>query len=300
MKKTLFILLLSSLVLTGCQIGELSSDGETQIVDDDDDDSGTEKTVYSIKITKQPNKRTYYVGDIFDPTGMVVEVHYTDKSTKEITDYTYPKTPVVLGQTSVTISYKNKTADVSIVVKEKQDEDLTEYTTTIDFHGSSFTNEFTDGTNFDNADKFRQLCDYIDLQLEYYDLINGISCTRCATRKVDGDTYLQIGTGSAAKGEFNSGNFIWSSEEKIYYVEIVAFNYSKPYQDWSTGETIHNVDNMGHIKIDDVDGSLEVGVNDAPKTITLSKTYEQGTNSFKLSSTGGRVLIKEMTITWRG
>ena len=131
------------------------------------------------------------------------------------------------------------------------------------------------------------------------DLINEIECIKCASRKVDSDTFFQIGTGSAKNG-FNEGVFNWSCNVKIYKIEITAFNYSNPYQDYQTGVTIPNVDNMGHLILDDLDTSFEVPADAAPVTKTIVKEYAEGANGFQLHSTGGRMLVSEMKITWRG
>lgn len=74
-------------------------------------------TLKSIAITTQPNKVDYEVGDIFDPTGMVVTANYSDGSSEVVTDYSYSKLPLDESDTKVTISYKGKSATVAITVK---------------------------------------------------------------------------------------------------------------------------------------------------------------------------------------
>ncbi len=253
-----------------------------------------------IIIKKQPAKTKYYVGEVFDPNGMVVNAQYKDGTYASVTDYTYTEKELTLADKKVTISYKGFTATVNISVVEKPAIDEEEYTATIVLHGSKFATNFPEATIFDNAAKFEELFEYIDDQLEYYELISEISCVKCTTRKVDSDTFFQIGTGSPAKDKFNEGTFKYSSDVKIYKVEITAFNYSNPYQDWQTGQTIHNVDNLGHLHIDDLDTSFEIASNAAPVTKTIVKEYVEGTNSFTLKATGGRMLVSEMKITWRG
>ena len=76
-----------------------------------------EVTLKSIAITTQPNKVDYEVGDIFDPTGMVVTANYSDGSSEVVTDYSYSKLPLDESDTKVTISYKGKSAAVAITVK---------------------------------------------------------------------------------------------------------------------------------------------------------------------------------------
>lgn len=83
-------------------------------------------TVQSIEITKMPDKLTYKEGETFNPAGMVVTATLSDKTTKEITDYTYPKEPLEVTvkeeNTIIEISYqvsssKTLTAEVPILVE---------------------------------------------------------------------------------------------------------------------------------------------------------------------------------------
>ena len=291
MKKS-FLILLLPLLLTGCggeknpdhtcadndndHLCDVCSKKLTNCIDEDEDGiceiCGEEiiANLIGITIKKQPAKTKYYVGDVFDPTGMVVNAQYDDGTYAPITNYNYSDKAFALGDTYVTISYKGYSVKVNITVVEKPSIDEDEYTATIDLHGPTFAGKFQTGTNFDNVGKFEELLEYIDEQLDYYDLINKIECTKCATRKVNSDTFLQIGTGSAKNG-FNEGTFNWSCKVKIYRIEITAFNYSNPYEDWQTGETIPNVDNKGHLILDDLDTSFEVPADAAPVTKTIVK-----------------------------
>ncbi|MCD8215240.1 MAG: bacterial Ig-like domain-containing protein, partial [Clostridiales bacterium] len=75
-----------------------------------------ERVITGITITKNPDKTDYTEGDVFNPDGMEVTAEYNDGSTEVITDYTYPTEPLSEGDTSVTISYDNFTAEVSITL----------------------------------------------------------------------------------------------------------------------------------------------------------------------------------------
>ncbi|MBQ6763222.1 MAG: bacterial Ig-like domain-containing protein [Bacteroidales bacterium] len=83
----------------------------------------------SISVTSNP-KQTYYVGELFDPSGMVVTATYVDANdsahtkSAEVTDYTYsPNGALSTSDNSVTISYTEggvtKTATVSISVNAR-------------------------------------------------------------------------------------------------------------------------------------------------------------------------------------
>ena len=52
----------------------------------------SEAQLTKIEITTQPTKTSYYVGETFDPTGMVVTATYEDDSTEVVNNYTYDKT----------------------------------------------------------------------------------------------------------------------------------------------------------------------------------------------------------------
>lgn len=62
--------------------------------------------IESLEITTPPTKTIYAVGSAFDPTGMVVKVHYSNGKSKVITNYTIVNgSSLTADQTSVTISY---------------------------------------------------------------------------------------------------------------------------------------------------------------------------------------------------
>lgn len=87
--------------------------------DDSNPDPDIEEkvTLSSIKVTKDPSKTTYYIGEEFSTRGMIVTANYSDGSKKAVTDYTYDKTgPLQKTDTLVTISYQGKTATVTIKV----------------------------------------------------------------------------------------------------------------------------------------------------------------------------------------
>lgn len=300
MKKNALLILLLSASLTGCSFNfdffksknnennQNSQENHENSGENEGNDPFPEVVLVELKITKNPTKTVYEVGDIFDPTGMEVTGVYNNTSEKLISDYSYSKTPLQFGDKSVEISVGNIKTSVSITVKTKEEVD--EYTTTVNFHGPTFATYFPEGTNFDQQQKFDELCEYIDAQLDYYDLINKITLVKGQSRKVNSDTYLQIGTGSG------DGSLTWNCKEKIYAIEIKAMAYSK-YNDYGG---VWNVDRNAHLKINNVDFSLEVPSGN-PEIITLPvQNYDEGITSFTIASSGGRVLVSEITITWRG
>ena len=81
------------------------------------------KTLSDISITTEPTKTTYYVGESFDSTGMVVEASYSDSSTEDVTSSCtfLPDSFSATGTQNVTVSYTDgeitKTATQSVTVK---------------------------------------------------------------------------------------------------------------------------------------------------------------------------------------
>jgi hypothetical protein len=72
-----------------------------------------------LAIETQPAKTAYLVGEAFDPAGMVVRAYYNNSTTAVIADdlLTYGHNALTTADTSITITYQTKTADVSITVE---------------------------------------------------------------------------------------------------------------------------------------------------------------------------------------
>ncbi len=76
------------------------------------------KTLSNIAITSQPSNKTYYDGDSFDTTGLIVTATYSDSSTAIVTDLCmFAPNPLTEGTTTITVSYSEggitKTASIS-------------------------------------------------------------------------------------------------------------------------------------------------------------------------------------------
>lgn len=77
-----------------------------------------ENSIESIAIKTAPTKTSYFAGDDFDETGMIIEAIYKDGTTKTITDYTIQDGKNLKnGQTTVTIEYGGKTVTQAITVQ---------------------------------------------------------------------------------------------------------------------------------------------------------------------------------------
>ena len=79
-------------------------------------------TLESIEVTALPAKTTYSIGDVFDPTGMVITATYSNSAgrfTQDIADYAYDTAAFTeAGEKTVTISCGDKTATVIVTVTE--------------------------------------------------------------------------------------------------------------------------------------------------------------------------------------
>lgn len=88
-----------------------------------DEEKPQEVVLSEIKVTTQPTKTTYVVGEKFDKTGMVVTAVYSDKTEKAVTNYTFAPTDE-LGVTDkeIVVTYTEKSvtksASVAITVAE--------------------------------------------------------------------------------------------------------------------------------------------------------------------------------------
>ena len=75
-----------------------------------------------IAVTTQPTKTTYYIGEAFDPAGMVVTATFEDDTTENVTeDCTFSPDTMAEGTQSVTVTYQRagiqKTATVAVAVR---------------------------------------------------------------------------------------------------------------------------------------------------------------------------------------
>lgn len=100
-----------------------------------------EKVLKSIAISGEATKTTYFEGETFDPTGLVVTATYEDESTEVVTsrvEWTFNPETLILGTTevNVTATYGEKTASktVAVTVAEVQ-----KYNVTWNVNGKDYT-----------------------------------------------------------------------------------------------------------------------------------------------------------------
>lgn len=81
------------------------------------------KVIESISISRRPTKLSYTVGDSFDPTGMVLQVKYTDQSIEELSGSNSGVTCVPTrlnqpGTQSITVSYQGFSTVLTLQVNQ--------------------------------------------------------------------------------------------------------------------------------------------------------------------------------------
>lgn len=82
-------------------------------------------TLEGIEITKSPTKVEYVEGELFDKTGMIISLIYSDKTKKETTDYIVDKTEkLTLDDNVVTITSGNFSVTLNITVKKVEMTDV--------------------------------------------------------------------------------------------------------------------------------------------------------------------------------
>ncbi|MCD8215932.1 MAG: dockerin type I repeat-containing protein [Clostridiales bacterium] len=79
----------------------------------------SDKAIVSLDVTKQPDKSTYFAGQTFDPTGVIISITYNDGTTEEISDYSIINPVLSLDTDVVYITYRNLFTIVPVTVSEK-------------------------------------------------------------------------------------------------------------------------------------------------------------------------------------
>lgn len=87
---------------------------------DDPSKDDPEASIVGIKITKEPNTTTYYVGEKFTTDGLEIEATYDDNTTKTVTTgFSASAATAMAGEITVTVTYEGKTDTFTITVYDK-------------------------------------------------------------------------------------------------------------------------------------------------------------------------------------
>ena len=185
--------------------------------------TAAEATLVSVVITTQPAKKTYTVGETFDPAGMVVTAIYSNGSTTPVTVtvamFTYNFSAAGADKI-VTITYEGKTATVTGI------------TVTMMFEGSGTSSnpyligtaeqlaklaELVNASNTDYNDKYYKMI--ADINLSAYNVGNGWTPI---------GNYTSVTRYNAFKGNFDGNNhkvigLYFSSSNGVSYVGLFGY-----------------------------------------------------------------------------
>ena len=75
------------------------------------------RTLSYISVYTPSTKTTYFEGELFDTTGMVIKAYYSDGTNEVVNLYVYaPQIALTTSDTYITITYSGKTTTQSITV----------------------------------------------------------------------------------------------------------------------------------------------------------------------------------------
>lgn len=173
-----------------------------------------------------------------------------------------------------------------------------EYTKIIKLSGDEFSSfAKAAGKQIDNdeyAAQKGQLLTYLQSKTDYSTMVTELDCTKINTAPWDDLAALCIGTGYYLNGKFSQGIFKWTSEVMIYHIEVKARAYTKDNQG-----TIQ-VDQPAKIQIDDGEKMPLLNCGETNPTVkSFTADYQEGTKNFTISSYDARVVLQEITITWK-
>ncbi|MGP1414241.1 MAG: bacterial Ig-like domain-containing protein [Bacillales bacterium] len=136
---------------------------ETDLLYGTFENGGIVKKLTNITCSGDPDKKDYFTGQNFEPTGLKVNANYDNGETEEIdlTLCTYSPTPLTKGTTKVTITYKGKTCEYNgiTVIDNPTPASITNITVSGDCkkdykvgenfnpHGLTITAHYSDGTS---------------------------------------------------------------------------------------------------------------------------------------------------------
>lgn len=109
-----------------------------------------------LEVTHMPTKARYFVGEIFDSTGLIITAYYNDNTSEQITGYVLSSPDMsAYGSKTVTVTFDEKTVDFSILVVDitgieiKTPPMKQEYLVgdTLDSTGLTVLVKYTDGTS---------------------------------------------------------------------------------------------------------------------------------------------------------
>ena len=167
-----------------------------------------QKVLLGIELSGQPNKKDYYVGESFDPTGLTVTAYYDDESTKIISNNNCSWTPDPLteGTTSVVCKYGIFSVTYNGITVSKREGVGGEYTV-------EFLNTADSGTEITNSNI-----------ASYYKVNTLVQSITGLTKVFPGSYGLKLGS-SSTNGAITF-NLVSSAQADIVKVTIKTNGYN--------------------------------------------------------------------------
>jgi len=179
--------------------------------------------------------------------------------------------------------------------KEEQQEQETENrnkrTVTISFCDEGFSSITSGESGYVFSDHLGVLEGYCTTKAGGEDYLSSFEFENLNTAAYGGVLYLCVGTGYYANSKFKQGSFTWTSKKEIYEVEMKVKAYSKLDNGGST-----DIQSVAWIDNESVSLNCESTAN--PESKIKSVKYSNGTKQFTLKSTGSRVMLEYLKISW--
>ena len=222
------------------------------------------KTLERIAITGEANKKAYYSGDTFDPTGLTVTAYYDDDTSRVIPNSScaWTPNPLTVGTTSVTCTYSKVSAVYNGIAVTAKPSDENGNVFSVEFVSSEGSNELTADGIYNNYLKNNTLVKSIDSVTKVFQGNNGI--------KLGSSSYA--GSISLTMKE--------AARSRIEKLEVVSARYS------SDSGTLT-------IKLD----STTVGDNVTPGSSFVKTLNSQSATTITISTSSKRAFLIKIIVT---
>ena len=203
--------------------------------------------VTGITIFAGPDNTYYKEGDLFDPTGMVVNVLYSDGTQKTTTNYDYPTEPLAAGEQLITITFGDFTAETKIFVESSIS---TEKTISLGLADQ----------NFENKQVVETILGEDDFRIDFFRGNNGNS-----------PTYYDS---TEAVSVYIGNNFTVSGKYKITSIQLVVSTSKDSNNNFSTDKPTFDLNAHSWTgRADDVTFTLN-GDKGSSKISQINITYD--------------------------
>ena len=162
---------------------------------------------------------------------------------------------------------------------------------TISFCDEDFANITSGQAGYVFSDHPEVISEYCTSKAGGDDYLKSFAFENLNTASYKSTLYLSVGTGYYANDKFKQGKINWSSKKEIYSVEIKVKAYSKLDNGGST-----DIQSVAWIENESVSLSCESTAD--PESKVKSVVLPKGSKQFTIKSTGSRVFLEYLKITW--